>query len=445
MVTGGAVSGRDVRGRHLHLRPEKDRALLIVDGVRVIVLNREAAAITDLLLRGHDASSAEREILGMAGRADRQVVRDDVRALETMLDRLAAGEEPCRALPAFSVVDCDEVLHPSAPFRADLALTYACPNDCRHCYSASQPRIPELEPARWEAIIRRLADAGIPYVCFTGGEPTTYDGLPRLVRFASDLGLVTGVLTCGRRLSQRSYAEALAAEGLDYIQVTLESCDEDVHDRMVGRRAWGETVGGIRNAVGLGLAVVTNTTLTPATMETAADTAAFCASLGVSTVAANALIPTGRARDAGMAAVGAGRLFGVIEQMAQEAREGGARFMWYSPTPWCLFNPMALDLGAKHCSAASGSVAVDPSGMAQPCQSFFVPAGDVLATPWDEIWNGPLFSRVRAWRSKRFACGDCPDGDICRGGCPLEERLDVDLAMPAARGRLEGTHDLARP
>jgi hypothetical protein len=44
MVTGGAVSGRDARGRHLHLRPEKDRALLIVDGVKVIVLNREAAA-----------------------------------------------------------------------------------------------------------------------------------------------------------------------------------------------------------------------------------------------------------------------------------------------------------------------------------------------------------------------------------------------------------------
>jgi radical SAM protein with 4Fe4S-binding SPASM domain len=441
-----AYGGRLRKGeRSLHLRFEKGKALLIIDGIRVITLNLEAAFIADLLLQGKNEKEVEREVFRSFYGADRGVVTSDVHAVAGIIDGILRGEEPCfhrleEGGGILSACDFEEILDPEVPFRADLALTYDCTNRCSHCYAGTQPHPGALDPEEWKKIIDRLRDIGVPYVCFTGGEPTSFEGLEGLVDHASREGLITGVLTSGRKFSDMAFAARLREAGLDYVQVTLESADEETHDGMVRCRAWRETVEGIRNCVSLGLYTVTNTTLTRMNAATAAETAAFAAGLGARTVAANHVIQAGKARQGGAAPLAYGELACVVGEMARKAREGGARFLWYSPTPYCLFNPFELDLGPKRCSAASGSIAVDPSGRVLPCQSFFLPAGNLLRDDWHDIRDGHVFNMVRKWRSSRYACGGCPDAGLCRGGCPLEEGLDLQLAAAAAAaGRCDDT------
>ncbi|MFH1437658.1 MAG: radical SAM protein [Pseudomonadota bacterium] len=427
-------------GRHLHLRFEEKKAFLIADGVSVYTLNHEAAFITDLLMQGRRAAEIKKIVSRHFRRIDAAVLGEDIASMKKLLGHLVTGSEPCAFSPGgrektFTKSSYDEVLDPGYPFRADLALTYSCPNRCSHCYAGSENNPPGLDAETWKQIIARLADIGVPYLCFTGGEPTLMRCLAELVSFASGLGLITGVLTGGRRFCDRDYAASLKDAGLDYVQITLESGSEAVHNEMTGRRAWHETVEGIKSCVAEGMVVVTNTTLTRANLDTAALTAAFSASLGVKSVAANTIIATGKARANGIDAVPCAWLPQVVEDMQLGARAGGARFLWYSPTPYCMFNPFELDLGVKRCSAASGSIAIDPSGKVLPCQSFFVPAGDILADDWEDIRNGPVFSRVRSWRSGIYACGDCPDAGLCRGGCPLQEDFDLELRRcPGAYG-----------
>ncbi|NIV39991.1 MAG: radical SAM protein, partial [Anaerolineae bacterium] len=58
-----------------------------------------------------------------------------------------------------------------------------------------------------------------------------------------DIGLITGLQTNGRKLADRAYLDELLLAGLDHIQITLESHDAAIHDRMVGvEGAWAETV-----------------------------------------------------------------------------------------------------------------------------------------------------------------------------------------------------------
>jgi MoaA/NifB/PqqE/SkfB family radical SAM enzyme len=103
-------------------------------------------------------------------------------------------------------------------------------------------------------IIDRIRDIGVPHVCFTGGEATLRDDLPALVAHAQERGLVTGLLSNGRRLSDARYVHSLASAGLDHVQITLESHDEGIHDRMVrARGAWKQTVAGLRNCLQSGL------------------------------------------------------------------------------------------------------------------------------------------------------------------------------------------------
>ena len=151
---------------------------------------------------------------------------------------------------------------PSAPYRMDLALTYRCNNRCIHCYNETSRAQNELSTSEWKSVLDRVWSLGIPHVVFTGGEPTLKDDLPELIAYAEHLGLITGLNTNGRRLSQTDYLQQLVDAGLDHVQITLESHDPSIHDAIVASSgAWEQTVAGIQNALNTKLFVMTNTTL----------------------------------------------------------------------------------------------------------------------------------------------------------------------------------------
>ncbi len=121
------------------------------------------------------------------------------------------------------------------------------------------PESQELTTGAWEKILDLLWKAGIPQVVFTGGEPTLREDLVSLVHTAKHF--VTGLITNGTRLA--ALAVPLCAASLDYVQVTIESADAAIHDRMTtvsGSHA--QTTAGITQALQTGLQVVTNPTLT---------------------------------------------------------------------------------------------------------------------------------------------------------------------------------------
>jgi radical SAM protein with 4Fe4S-binding SPASM domain len=66
-----------------------------------------------------------------------------------------------------------------------------------------------------------------------------------------------------------------------------------------------------------------------------------------------------------------------------------------------------------------GILSVDPAGQVLPCSSFDEGIGSLLEQSFDEIYRSRA---ARYWKEKRFAppvCRDCPDLDVCAGGCPL--------------------------
>ncbi len=301
----------------------------------------------------------------------------------------------------------------------DLALTYRCNDNCPHCYVARASDYPEMETAAWKAVLDRVWEIGIPHVCFTGGEATLRPDLPELVAYAQAKGLVTGLLTNGRRLSDTGYAGVLVAAGLDHVQITLESHDEGVHDLMVAAPgAWAETVEGVRNSVAAGLYTTTNTTLTRQNVPAIRDTVALIASLGVPTFSCNSLIYSGRGAEVGTG-FREGDLAPILEEVRQAAADHGLRLIWYTPTQYCALSPLQLELGVKACTAALFNMCVEPDGGVLPCQSYYEPLGHILHDDWDSIWNHDLAISLRERRYAPEKCHDCAEFDLCGGGCPL--------------------------
>jgi radical SAM protein with 4Fe4S-binding SPASM domain len=413
----------------VHLRVDPDGAgLLVVDAQATIQLNPTATLLAWLALEGVPRTKANRVLQRCA--ASRSTA-DDCRRVYQLLERILSPTECPGCL-------CDQLDRREpfstpvrAPLRADLALTYHCNNACGHCYNPPERRrMASLSAAEWRRVLRRVRAAGVPHVIFTGGEPTLCDDLVPLVRYASRLGLVTGVNTNGRRLAEPGGAARLARAGLDHVQITLESCHAAVHNVMTGADAFAATVAGIRKACQAGLHTITNTTLTAANADHALETVDFLHRLGLTTIAMNGMIHSGCGRSH-PGALPAGQLGPLLVAVRERTDELGMRLLWYTPTDYCQLSPLELELGPRRCSAAEYSICVEPNGDVLPCQSYYQPAGNLLSDPWERIWNSPLFRSFRNRSRDPAGCGlpercwDCTELGVCGGGCRLEHETQA--------------------
>ncbi len=395
----------------MHLRVEPDGSgVLVVNAASLIRLNATGADCAWLMLSGLDAKEASKRLARRYGLSRKKALADFT-AFSSDLEAVIRGERV-----VLEVEETPDTL-PSAPFRADLALTYRCNVACGHCYKGDR-QVSEIDAASWKGIINSLADAGVPQVVFTGGESILRADLEELVRHAESLGLVTGLLTNGVGLSDPARVEKLRAAGLDYVQITLESNDPAVHNAMVGADAWENTVAGIRNSVAAGFHTVTNTTLCLDNEASVLGVPAFVSGLGVAAAAFNTVICSGHTSQ-GEKSLPDVRLEALLIDLKAACEALGTRMLWYSPTRYCRLDPEQLGLGARRCTAATMNICVEPDGTVLPCQSWFQGAGNLLRDPWEKIWNDRLFVRIRDREFLPSMCRECIELTVCGGGCPL--------------------------
>jgi radical SAM protein with 4Fe4S-binding SPASM domain len=421
---------------HLHLRVRSNgEGLLLINANRVLHLNPTATSMAYLMLEEKDEREALKKLRSIY-RVDAKTLRRDLLEIQSQIDQLIRVDGACpihdlelEVLPPFSQM-------PQAPYRMDLALTYRCNCNCSHCYNARARDFPEIETDRWRQILNSLWEIGIPHICFTGGEATLRDDLPELIRHAKELGQITGLLTNGRQLADPICVEKLSRAGLDHVQITLESHDPEIHDRMVrARGAWNQTVEGIRNALASGFYVMTNSTLLRENAPAFEKTIDFLAELGVPTIGCNALIYAGPGETVGTG-IPEHDLEPLLKVVRAQTERYGQRLIWYTPTQYCHFDPMQLELGVKACTAAMYNMCIEPNGDVIPCQSFYQALGNLLHDPWESIWNHDISLWLRERRYAPQECLSCPALKECGGGCPLtllHQAPQMSLDVLAAR------------
>ena len=428
---------RDLDGEQsrIHLRLDPDgHGTMVVNASRILHLNPTAALMAYCILEETPDPDAVRLIrhkyhvnAAQAG-ADLEAVRGQLAELVRPDGACPIHELGLETVMPFSA-------RPTAPYRLDLALTYRCNNDCAHCYNVEHPAPSskgkgELSTDDWKRVLDKAWSLGIPHIIFTGGEPTLRDDLPELVAHAEQNGQITGLNTNARRLSDERFVDSLVEAGLDHVQITLESSRPEVHDEMVrARGAFPQTVKGIRNVLATKLYVMTNTTMLRLNASTIPATLDFLAELGVPTVGLNALIHSGRGATVGTG-LAESDLAPLLEVARRKTEAHGQRLIWYTPTQYCNFDPVQMDLGVKGCTAALYNMCVEPDGGVLPCQSYYQPLGNLLTDEWDSIWNHSLAVRLRERQGLPEKCTGCALLSECGGGCPLQfERAEAGAVL----------------
>jgi radical SAM protein with 4Fe4S-binding SPASM domain len=309
------------------------------------------------------------------------------------------------------------------PVLGEIAVTYRCNNRCLFCYADCDPHkhaAGEMSSGEIKSIINLFkTKAKIPFFSFTGGEPLLRRDLEKMIRYAYKVGLKVNLITNGT-LATEKRAVSLFKSGLRTAQVSLESASAQTHDLLTGRPgSFTETLQGIRSLQKAGIEVQTNTTLTQYNKEGLDRFPGFIKELGITRFSMNLYIPSGRGLRVKELFFPYSDVGPVIEEVRKEARTQDLTFYWYSPLPYCYYNPVARGLGNKSCAAMDGLISVSPTGNVLPCSSYPETMGNLLEEDFTSVW---FSRRAQYFKKKHFApeeCTTCDKFTACQSACPL--------------------------
>ena len=255
-----------------------------------------------------------------------------------------------------------------------------------------------------------------------------YEKIYRNLLDTEQKGFVTGLNTNGRKLANKYFLQSLIEAGLDHVQITLESHLPKIHDEMVlTNGAWNETIQGIKNVVDSKLFFMTNTTLLKDNAQYLKAFLQYTQQLKIPTIGLNALIYSGRGRSVNTG-IPEAELPDLLKIAIAHTNFSDQRLIWYTPTQYCHFDPMQLDLGIKGCTAAYYNICIEPDGQVIPCQSYYEQLGSFLDSEWEDIWHHPTSINLRERRNAPDVCRHCDYFRECGGGCPMSR--DKQNPMP---------------
>ncbi|MBE6939998.1 MAG: radical SAM protein [Ruminococcaceae bacterium] len=429
----------------MHLIPPgtdsaSDPFLLLLNGAQLVPLNLSWAVLLTCFMDQLESSVGreleEKDWQAMAQTAARQArkvypgttlaqLQEELSLMmESLLD-IAQHREPEAEVEVLSLGEYADKM--TAPHRMDLMVSamtregnWHCNQKCLHCYAAGQPmgETAELDTETWKQLLKKLRQANIPQVTFTGGEPTMRDDLVELVEAAQ--WFVTRLNTNGRLLTKELCGRLYEAS-LDSVQVTLYSAEETVHNTLVGAPGYQDTIAGIGNAVEAGLIVSINTPLCSLNRNYA-DTLRLAHSMGVRYATCSGLIPSGGAAgEESMATrLSAEELEQILREAVEVTRELGMELDFTSPG-WLaedILRGMGLQL-VPSCGACLSNMAVTPDGKVVPCQSWLggVTLGDLQTDSWSTIWNHAACAEIRAESAKMEHICQLRSGNVQKEGC----------------------------
>jgi radical SAM protein with 4Fe4S-binding SPASM domain len=411
----------------IYIRPED--GLIILRPNRLHHLNKTALLMLEMLYNQSEGPDVEAVVDHVAQRyqTDKKRIRQDMGNLLLSISALL-NHDVCGA-PSIKQTTFGSHKR-ELPVLSEIAVTYDCQNRCTFCYADAPkrgPKVSEMTTDEVKIIIDRIYDeAHCPTLSFTGGEPTLRKDLPQLISYAKAKGLRVNLITNGIKCGKIEYVRSLAQAGLDSAQVSIEGGSAEIHDAITQHPgAWEQAVRGVKNLRAEKIHTHTNTTICGGNRDHLMELVDFIADeLKSEYFSMNMVIRTGTALSHAEDDIRYMDIGPIIASIQQRAEEKDVHFVWYSPIPYCMFNPVQAGLGSKSCACVDGLISVNPAGQLLPCSSFEQGIGDLLHDPFEKVWHTRT---ALYWRRKEFippACQNCSIKNICCGACPLywEER-----------------------
>ncbi len=296
--------------------------------------------------------------------------------------------------------------------------TRKCHLKCRHCYrDAGEQDERELTFEEGKKLLEEIKKAGFDIIIFSGGEPLLRDDIFDLVRYAVELGLRPVFGTTGTTIT-REIARELKDAGALRMGISLDSKGPKLHDEL--RQVEGSfehAIKGMKNCKAEGLEFQINTTVVEQNFEECEEITDLAVDLGAVAHHVFFLVPTGRATDMEKEALRKRQYENLLHRILNKQKEVEIEL---KPTCAPQFMRIAEAKNMKMrfsrgCLAGVSYCCITPNGDVNPCPYLPIKIGNVLETPFSEIWtHNEVFKELRSEKLEG-KCGICDYLEICSG------------------------------
>ena len=204
-------------------------------------------------------------------------------------------------------------------------MTAACNLHCIHCHAAGgKPAAAELTTAEGKRLLDQLAGVSeFRMMAFTGGEPLVREDLFELLAYSQALGF-TNTMATNATLIDDDVARRLRRCGVVIAAVSLDGFDAATHDYVRGQSgAFESAIRGMRALRRAGILLHVNITAMECNLDQVEPLMALVDELGTGILLMYQLVPVGRGRGIGEAALDRGdneRLIRFIARAQRTAR-----------------------------------------------------------------------------------------------------------------------------
>ncbi len=345
----------------LHLRVEKDGSgILVINASTVLHLNQTAVEYAYHIIQETPPETVASEI-ARRYQVGKDEAWQDFQQFSDQIETLI--ETPDLDPVTYLDIERQEPYstHISAPYRLDCALTYQV-NDESKKEDAPIDRVDrELTREEWLTIIQKAYNIGIPHLLFTGGEPTLRDDLPDLLARAEELGLVTGLLSDGKKFMDDAFRNTMLINGLDHLMMIFDP--EDPEDWDVLAKILPEDL----------------FTTVHLTLREGLDLRPHIerlAKMGTNALSLSASDP---------------KMAEELQKLRDFAAIQQLELIWDMPVPYSKINPVSLELSDKEQAPPEGAgtawLYIEPDGDVLPAQGYNQVLGNFLNDPWEKIWQ----------------------------------------------------------
>ena len=337
-----------------------------------------------------------------------------------------------------------------SPTFASWLITRACQLKCYYCFANARKKDPdELTTSEAMDVIEKLADAGVFYLSYIGGEPLMRKDIYKLIDYSTDLGIYTGIHTNGM-LVKEGVVPRLKDVGCQILGVSIDSHDPIIHDRVRG--VSGSLVGAKRavlESVKAGMRCSIRIVVTPDSLPALPSLFQWARDVGVAELIIIPIFMVGRAAgsadDRRMDVEGKELFWRGLEVL----REIGAPLgisVPHEQVACCVgieLNPSDEAYHAGHaigferstgCRVGKFIINIHPNGDVHSCPFVHSKLGSLRDQTVEEIWGHPLLEKARTQDLGCLARSiihtgqpDVPDPTFRR---PTEELLAELAAAP---------------
>ncbi len=320
----------------------------------------------------------------------------------------------------------ERALQVGVPLSVQFDLTYRCNERCVHCYLDHDDH-GELTTAEIRCLFDQLAEAGVFFLCLSGGEVFMRRDFFPLLEYARSLMFCVKVKT-NAFLIREQEADRLHDLSVESVQVSIYSYLPEVHDGITKLPGSLErSCAGIRLLRERGIKVIVANVLMRKNLVDYPGVVALARELGAEYTVDPTVTPM---MDGDRSILGLGIGTDDLRQIFRTPELVGNVDEACAPPP-------AVDsdtLDGLPCSASHTFCYISPYGDVFPCVQFPLPTGNIRRQRFMEIWkHSPQMNEVRAIRGRDLpTCSSCSHLGTCTR-CPGLAYMQGNMRGPSTQ------------